>query len=244
MKKAFQSFREKIINLHYKLGNKYDDDFVEILWDWGFILGLLIIVPHSMTATLCIGPSMLPTIHDKLLFNYLIFLHFLIYLIHNIRGELVVVDKFTHYWFKAPYQRGDIIISRSPNNRKRSICKRIVAIEGDIVQLVKCKHARDTNNPNTLLYEVVMQQIAPGEVYLAGDNPSNSLDSRMYGSVPLSFIRGSVMAKVWDNVSIFPRWLRGGDFIRLPAASKYHSSSPLVIQLFDHAFCKQHSQIF
>lgn len=41
-----------------------------------------------------------------------------------------------------------------------------------------------------------MYQIPPGMVWLEGDNPFNSTDSRSYGPVPLALIKGIVCFKV------------------------------------------------
>jgi inner membrane protease subunit 1 len=39
-------------------------------------------------------------------------------------------------------------------------------------------------------------KVPKGHVWLAGDNMSNSTDSRMYGPVPIGIIKGKVMARV------------------------------------------------
>lgn len=64
------------------------------------------------------------------------------------------------------------------------VCKRIRALEGDVV----------TNRISPYKEEMVALQ--KGEVWLQGDNPSNSIDSRMYGPIPLSSIEGRVFWKV------------------------------------------------
>ena len=39
--------------------------------------------------------------------------------------------------------------------------------------------------------------VPQGRVWLRGDNPKNSTDSRQYGAVPLSLVEGRVVAKLW-----------------------------------------------
>ena len=45
--------------------------------------------------------------------------------------------------------------------------------------------------------EVVI--VPPGHVWLSGDNPRNSLDSRMYGPVSLEMMLGKVTKKLFDS---------------------------------------------
>ncbi|XP_026765044.1 mitochondrial inner membrane protease subunit 1 [Galleria mellonella] len=79
-------------------------------------------------------------------------------------------------------RRGDIVISKSPNNPKQNICKRIVGMPGDKVRGHFPKRS----------------QIVPrGHVWLEGDNSSNSADSRIYGPVPQGLIRSRVVCRVW-----------------------------------------------
>ena len=40
-------------------------------------------------------------------------------------------------------------------------------------------------------------QIPPGHVWIEGDNPKNSRDSRYYGPVPIALVQGRVLAKIW-----------------------------------------------
>lgn len=40
-------------------------------------------------------------------------------------------------------------------------------------------------------------QIPRGHVWLEGDNPENSMDSRNYGPVPAALVQGRVVGRVW-----------------------------------------------
>lgn len=64
------------------------------------------------------------------------------------------------------------------------ICKRIRALEGDIVY----------NRISPTVVEKVV--LGKGDVWVQGDNPSNSMDSRMYGPIPLSSLEGRVFWKM------------------------------------------------
>ena len=49
------------------------------------------------------------------------------------------------------------------------------------------------------------EYVPEGHVWLEGDNPSNSSDSRSYGPIPLAMVRGRVFFKV-----MLPRGWGGG----------------------------------
>lgn len=65
-----------------------------------------------------------------------------------------------------------------------AVCKRIRGVEGDIVY-----HRNKAGQP-------VLTRIPVGHVWLLGDNPDNSNDSRYYGPVPLGMLQGRVFAKI------------------------------------------------
>lgn len=46
-------------------------------------------------------------------------------------------------------------------------------------------------------------RIPRGYVWIAGDNMSNSTDSRVYGPVPIGLVKGKVLAKIWPEVKWF-----------------------------------------
>jgi len=82
---------------------------------------------------------------------------------------------------------GDVVIARSPSQNCLLICKRVRAVGGEkVVYKDPCAEER--------IQETVVPQ---GQVWLEGDNPSHSKDSRMYGPVPLALVRGKVVFSVW-----------------------------------------------
>lgn len=64
------------------------------------------------------------------------------------------------------------------------MCKRIRGVEGDVV------YHRNKSG------QAVLTRIPAGHVWLLGDNPNNSNDSRYYGPVPLGMLQGRVFAKM------------------------------------------------
>lgn len=67
------------------------------------------------------------------------------------------------------------------------MCKRIKGVAGDMV------YYKDKNRVPILL------RVPEGHVWLLGDNPANSNDSRFYGPVPLGMLQGRIFFKVGLN---------------------------------------------
>lgn len=83
-----------------------------------------------------------------------------------------------------------------------TVCKRVLGTEGDIVEVeprrsnITWSADSDTVRP----LEGRFVRIPKGHVWLAGDNLSNSTDSRTYGPVPIAMVRGKVIARVSGSV--------------------------------------------
>lgn len=108
-------------------------------------------------------------------------------------GDIVAVDALTINSGLRPLCRGDIIIANAPGRGPHAggdgatgedyqVCKRIIALEGDLIQPVG---------------SAVPLRVPAGHVWVEGDNPHNSVDSRFYGPLPTALIRGRVLCRVW-----------------------------------------------
>ena len=113
----------------------------------------------------------------------------------NKAGDLVLSEHVT-FLFRDP-KIGDVVLCKSPKDPKQIVCKRVVGMPFDMVRTTKGK-----NGPPV---EVIVPR---GHIWIEGDNPKNSTDSRYYGPVPQALIRGRVMMKIW------PLW----EFGPLPSA--------------------------
>ncbi|GAB4821340.1 hypothetical protein N2152v2_008386 [Parachlorella kessleri] len=84
---------------------------------------------------------------------------------------------------------GDVVIARSVQNPRHVVCKRVLGLEGDVV-----------NIPSSSRWGLGRTVKVPkGHVWLQGDNFNNSTDSRHYGPVPYAMVRGRVFVKPLSN---------------------------------------------
>jgi signal peptidase I len=165
--------------------------------DWTFHIGIaviigLIIVNFVVQRTIVDGESMLPTLknHDNLL-------------VEKISPKL---GKF-HY--------GDIVTIDVPmeirklyNREKNPIIKRIIAVEGESVEikdgkvLVNGKKIEE-NYINGDFTEITgnpelsnIKKLLPGQIYVMGDNRGNSTDSRIIGPIKKEWVTGKAVLRV------------------------------------------------
>lgn len=109
------------------------------------------------------------------------------------------------YRFQEPV-RGDIVTLDDPQGVLPMIMKRVIAIEGQTVDVrdgqvwVDGKpldepytHGKPTR-PGTIPMPV---RIPEGSAWVMGDNRTNSLDSRYFGPVPLSTIHAKAVLTYW-----------------------------------------------
>lgn len=121
--------------------------------------------------------------------------------------------------YRAP-ERGDVVVFKYPENPRRDFIKRCIAVAGDTIQVRGKKlwlnnelhdepyvvfkdpqvwgdgagvPARFRNRDNFGPYTV-----PEGTIFCLGDNRDNSLDSRFWGPVPLSYVKGRAVLIYWS----------------------------------------------
>ena len=162
-------------------------------------------------------------------------------------GDHILVNKFI-YGIKLPFvqktiipikqpRKDDIIVFRYPENPKLDFIKRVVGVEGDIIEvrnkklyvndkLVEQEYAihtdphiipavynkRDNFGPVT---------VPPDSLFVMGDNRDNSKDSRFWGFVNLKAIKGKAFMIYWSwnknnsqTLLNYVRWGRLFDILR------------------------------
>ena len=99
------------------------------------------------------------------------------------------------------YSRGDVVYARMPSGE--NYVKRIVALEGDVVELrggtlyingvpEDNPHAHGTTQPQEGIVEYPYT-VGEDMAFLVGDNREGSVDSRSFGALPTTSIRGKLI---------------------------------------------------
>jgi signal peptidase I len=109
-----------------------------------------------------------------------------------LRGDWVIVDK-TSYRHSAPH-KGDIIVFVYPDDRSKVYIKRIAALTGEVI-----------TSANGDKYTV-----PHGNVYVLGDNATQSKDSKDFGPIQLRDVLGKARLVCYSRGREGIRWNRIG----------------------------------
>ncbi|KAG7392762.1 Archaemetzincin-1 [Phytophthora pseudosyringae] len=94
-------------------------------------------------------------------------------------GSFIFVERLSRRW--RSWERGDLVQLRSPTRHLgETITKRILALEGDVVEL---QPRFDEERKGKIT-------VPKGHVWVEGDNPTCSVDSRHFGAVPAALLIG------------------------------------------------------
>ena len=103
--------------------------------------------------------------------------------------------------FNLSYDRGDVVMARMPSGEY--YVKRIVALEGDVVELMDGQlYVNGQAEPDLGAVGPTQPEdgivtypytVEPGKYLLVGDNRPHSEDSRSFGALPESSIRGKLL---------------------------------------------------
>ncbi|KAF4321558.1 hypothetical protein BBO99_00004592 [Phytophthora kernoviae] len=94
-------------------------------------------------------------------------------------GSFIFVERLSSRW--RDWKRGDLVQLHSPTRcHGETITKRILALEGDVVEL-QPRFDKERQGKIT---------VPKGHVWVEGDNPTCSVDSRHFGAVPAALLIG------------------------------------------------------
>ncbi|HZK33117.1 MAG TPA: signal peptidase I [Tissierellaceae bacterium] len=128
--------------------------------------------------TYVLGNSMYPTLHEK---------------------DRLFANKISLY-FSNP-SKGDIVIIKAPDSPKKDYIKRIIGVEGDIVEIKSGKVYVNGNlleedylekNSYTHIYGEGFWEVPKGSIFVLGDNRNEgaSKDSRYFGYISEKSVKG------------------------------------------------------
>ncbi|HXX82132.1 MAG TPA: signal peptidase I [Thermodesulfovibrionales bacterium] len=157
-------------------------------------------------------------------------------------GDHILVNKFIYgttipfsdkriLVFRRP-EKGDIIVFKYPEDRSRDFIKRVIAVEGDVIESknkVIYVNGKAVSEPYTQHTDTSLRPrgieprdnfgpyTVPKEKYfMMGDNRDQSYDSRYWGYVDMRDIRGEALILYWswDSKNHWPRFERIGRLVK------------------------------
>ncbi len=156
-------------------------------------------------------------------------------------GDHLLVNKFI-YGIKLPFsdkrilvlrkpQRGDIIVFRYPEDPSRDFIKRVIAVEGDVIEerdKVVYVNGQPLNEPYVQHTDRTHRNpfeprdnfgpyiVPKNKLFVMGDNRDQSYDSRYWGYVDLKDVKGKALIIYWswDSEKNMVRFNRIGRLIR------------------------------
>lgn len=123
-------------------------------------------------------------------------------------SEYLIVDELSHR-FRTP-ERGEVVVFHPPKNTMQYYIKRVIGLPGETVEVKDGKVTiYNDEHPNGIVLDEsytgeftdgeLRREIPDGQYFLMGDNRTASLDSRVFGPVPLegSETTGDIIGRVW-----------------------------------------------
>lgn len=124
-------------------------------------------------------------------------------------GDRVLSEKVSYYTRSPQY--GDVVTFIDPEDSSRTLIKRVIATEGQTVDLrdgivyvdgqalqessyTLGKPSYELNGPADISYPYTVPE---GYIWCMGDNRTDSSDSRYFGAVPVSNVTGRAFFTYW-----------------------------------------------
>lgn len=118
-----------------------------------------------------------------------------------LHGERLLVSKVL-YRFREP-KRGEVIVFRYPRDERTDFIKRVLALPGETVE-VRLGRIYINDQPldepyiwKSGVYSMPPMLVPEGHLFVMGDNRTNSEDSRVFGPVRLSNVKGKAFVVFW-----------------------------------------------
>lgn len=122
-------------------------------------------------------------------------------------GDYVFAEKISYKLGDLDY--GDVVIVETKNAENKKIIKRVVGLEGDLIQIkdgVVYRNGELLNETYTKepAFEEFDEMVIPkGEIFVLGDNRNNSSDSRYFGTFTYDQVKGRVVIEAFNDPFTF-----------------------------------------
>ncbi len=116
-----------------------------------------------------------------------------------------------HFFSSVP-ERGNIVVFKYPEDESKDFIKRVVGLPGETIQVIQQRvyindkllkepyahHSQPPSRNSGNRDNMAPLRIPEGHVFVMGDNRENSHDSRMWGTLDLSKLRGKAQWIYWS----------------------------------------------
>ena len=143
-------------------------------------------------------------------------------------NERLLVEKVSpklNNFFSAHPQRESIVVFKAPKRlveagyeSNQALIKRVVGVAGDTIQIHNGHLIRndiEIDEPwimEEIKYEMEVITVPDNSIWVLGDNRNNSLDSHLWGALPVKNLVGTAVLRYWPIKKI--------EFIRFPTSQK------------------------
>ena len=116
-------------------------------------------------------------------------------------GQYLLVNKLAYRL--GEYRRGDVIVFHYPNNPSQDYIKRVIGLPGDTVEfqdgvlIVNGLSVEEPYDQVPIARNIEAQIVAPGFLYVLGDNRPASSDTRTWGQLSQEFVIGKAWFAIW-----------------------------------------------
>ncbi len=122
-------------------------------------------------------------------------------------SDRVIVNKIAYNF--AEIKRGDVIVFHSSTEPGKDLVKRAIAFEGeeitfypDVIMIGDAVLEEDYLPSSNHQYETMSVIVEENQIFVMGDNRSNSYDSRNFGTIDADSVFGKVLFIYWPPSQI------------------------------------------
>lgn len=125
-------------------------------------------------------------------------------------GHYLIINKFWHK-LSDPH-RGDVLVFRSPVEPDKYYIKRVIALPGETITINRSTVTIQTADGETMTLEEpytsnptfadIDVTLTEGEYFMMGDNRAQSFDSRAWGPLDESLIRGEPVMRLFPFAEV------------------------------------------